>query len=359
MDIKRIAEEAISSVQAASPAVRAFQASHAARYAIGRNTDTLNVHRAWPLAGVIDDFLSEPTWQGIPIVRTRDIRPDAWIVNCSTSISPVAVQRHLSGAGLQNVLGLHELSACPSGNVPWPSFVQDQRDEIALHGQAWSEIYATLEDARSRQVLLDVLRYRVTADPAYMQGYDVAIQEQYFEEFMDYREETFIDAGGFDGDTAQAFADRYPDYRKIIVFEPSEKNMQSATRRLASYRDIEFRTTGLSDTPGALPFDPDTGSASSVTASGSSMIIVETLDAAVTEPVSVIKMDLEGWELKALHGSRSHITREKPKLAIAVYHAAPDLRLIHRYVQGFGLGYKCYLRHYTQGWSETVMYFVR
>jgi hypothetical protein len=69
-------------------------------------------------------------------------------------------------------------------------------------------------------------------------------------------------------------------------------------------------------------------------------------------------MDLEGWEMKALEGSRNHISRDRPKLAIAVYHDAPDFRLVHQFVGEFKHNYKCYLRHYTQGWSETVMFFV-
>ena len=68
-------------------------------------------------------------------------------------------------------------------------------------------------------------------------------------------------------------------------------------------------------------------------------------------------MDLEGWEMNALQGSRGHIKLDRPKLAIAVYHHAKDLRLTYEYINKFDHEYKLYLRHYTQGWSETVMYF--
>jgi len=77
----------------------------------------------------------------------------------------------------------------------------------------------------------------------------------------------------------------------------------------------------------------------------------------VEEPVTFIKMDLEGWEMKALAGAKRHIATNRPKLALAVYHKAADFRLIHDFVSSFNHGYKIYLRHYTQGWSETVMFF--
>ncbi|RLW68504.1 MAG: hypothetical protein B6D71_13650 [gamma proteobacterium symbiont of Stewartia floridana] len=70
------------------------------------------------------------------------------------------------------------------------------------------------------------------------------------------------------------------------------------------------------------------------------------------------EMDLEGWELQALHGARRHILEERPNLAIAVYHQAADFRTIFEYITGLCPDYRVYLRHYTEGWSETIMYFI-
>lgn len=87
------------------------------RYAIGKNTETAQLNALVPLHGVIDDFAIEaPSWQGIPIVKTTDIPKDALVANCSTSISPVAVQGHLAKHGL-NVIGLHQLIATSAGKL--------------------------------------------------------------------------------------------------------------------------------------------------------------------------------------------------------------------------------------------------
>ena len=45
-------------------------------------------------------------------------------------------------------------------------------------------------------------------------------------------------------------------------------------------------------------------------------------------------------------------------LAIAVYHDIVDFWRIPEYVLSLRPNYQIYLRHYTEGWSETVMYFV-
>ena len=133
--------------------------------------------------------------------------------------------------------------------------------------------------------------------------------------------------------------------------------MTAARKRLMGFRDIDYRGVGLSDAAGTLSFDAALGSASSVQSGGGQQILVDTLDHAVNEPVTFIKMDLEGWELKALVGAHKHIAQDRPKMAVAVYHQAADFRLIHEYVSSFNHGYKVHLRHYTQGWSETVMFF--
>jgi hypothetical protein len=134
--------------------------------------------------------------------------------------------------------------------------------------------------------------------------------------------------------------------------------MRAAKIRLEACRDISFRAEALSDSPGSMTFNAEAGSTSALTSGPGEEVRVNTLDQAVTEPVSFIKMDLEGWELKALAGCERHIRDDRPKLAIAVYHHAADFRSVSQYARSIHPDYKIYLRHYTQGWSETVMFFV-
>ena len=69
-------------------------------------------------------------------------------------------------------------------------------------------------------------------------------------------------------------------------------------------------------------------------------------------------MDLEGWELKALHGTKKHILENHPKLAISIYHNSADFRKVPEFILSLRDDYDLYLRHYSEGWSETVMYFI-
>lgn len=328
------------------------------RFAIGKNEESLALNRIVPLQGLIDDYAREGSyWSGIPLLKTSAVCKEAIVANCSTSISPVAVNDHLRSSGLRRVIGFHELVLASEGRLAWPAFVQSFRNEISTQCEAWQRIYETLADSESRKTFNDVIRYRYAADPEYMQDYRVRLQEQYFEDFMGFKNEVFVDVGGFDGDTSEIFASRYADYERILFFEPSARNMSAARLRLAKVERIYYYSIGLSDRKETLRFNQDAGSASYVTREGDSVIEVDTLDSLVKHPVSFIKMDLEGWELRALYGASNHIMHERPKLAIAVYHDSSDFRLIFEFIESICLNYKMYLRHYTQGWSETIMFF--
>lgn len=330
------------------------------RYVVGKNDQSAELIKEFQIDGVIDDYEQKLThWNGVLILPSTKVPKSAIVVNCSTSISPVSVQSSLLKAGISKVISINELILASNGRLTLPWFVKQQRECFQRSAPEWNNLYQSMADDESRQTLLDVVRYRLTANAKYMQGYRVRLNDQYFEAFMEIKSEVFVDAGGFDGDTTEEFCKNYPDYRKVFLFEPSAKNMQAAQARLASFKNIEYLSLGLSDQTGTLHFNADAGSASAVSAGGSETINVTTLDKEIKEPVSFIKMDLEGWEMKALAGCAQHIKFDKPKLAISVYHSACDFIDIPRFILSLNPAYKIYLRHYTQGWSETVMYFVQ
>jgi FkbM family methyltransferase len=329
------------------------------RYLVGRNDEALSLIGRFRIDGLVDDF-AEPgsAWNGLPAIAAARLPADAVVVNCSTSISPVAVAQRLRDAGVHAVVPFYDLVCAADGAIDWPAFVRQQREDWRLHQPEWVELFAALQDEESRRTLLDLVCYRLTADARFMDRYAVRVQDQYFEPFLELGSEVFVDAGGFDGDTTQEFCRRVPDYRQVHLFEPSHHNMQAARKRLEGLRDISFHTEALSDQVGVMRFNAEAGSASAAADDAGEEVQVTTLDLAVAEPVSFIKMDLEGWELKALAGCERHIRDDRPKLAIAVYHQAADFRTIARYACSIRPDYRLYLRHYTQGWSETVMFFV-
>lgn len=334
-------------------------ASAGRRYLFGRNEHSSALAYSLEIDGFVDDFSPVAVWQGKPVVKSADVPPCSIMVNCVFCTRPITVSNRIKELRMEGSLEYAELLAAFPECVPVPAFVSETRADVQRNRAKWDCLMDSLADDQSRQVLADVLKFRLSGDVKYMKSYAFRPQDQYFEPFIALPPgAVFVDAGGFDGDTTEEFCRRYPDYKKVFLFEPSVDNLQKAQSRLKNLRSIVFIEKGLSDVAGMLTFNPEAGSSSAVSDSGSVQIEVTTLDDEVREGVSFIKMDLEGWELKTLTGSRRHILDDCPNLAIAVYHHPSDFWRVFDFVMGVRPDYTVFLRHYTEGWAETVMFFV-
>ena len=69
-----------------------------------------------------------------------------------------------------------------------------------------------------------------------------------------------------------------------------------------------------------------------------------------------IKMDIEGSELRALKGAEQSIHKYRPKLAISIYHRPEDIFTLPDLLLSYHPDYKFYLRHYSLGYFDTVLY---
>lgn len=348
--IDEILEEALKRVDNEN-AVETFCKSKI-RYLIGRNEISLELNKKIKIDAIIDDFYQQESWNNILIIKSEQIAKNATVINCSTSISPLVTHKKFS-----TIKDIKLFAYCEIMNKFFiPDFVKQDRQDLKENKSKWQSLYNNFADKESKKVLHDILLYRLTADYQYMKDYSVRIDQQYFEDFMEYNNEIFVDAGGFIGDTSEEFIKRYPDYNHIYFFEPSAKNIAEAKKCLRGCNSIDFIEYALSDSEGDLYFN-DFGSSSAVTKSGAHKVNVTTIDKYISGEVSFIKMDLEGFELKALLGAENHIRKYYPKLAIAAYHDISDFWKINQLINSIRDDYEIYLRHYTEGWSETIMYF--
>jgi FkbM family methyltransferase len=327
------------------------------KYIVGKNEDSINILKSIKIDGIIDDFSSDIEWNGVSIVKSSIVSPNSIVLHCSTSVSPIEVLNKLTSCGITNIISLSELLISEKYTGPLPIFVVEMRKEWNLNKRKWYELYSNLVDDVSRSILINLIRFRLTANIEYMKEFSVRLEDQYLEEFMDYSNEVFVDVGGFDGDTTEFFCQKYFNYNKVFLFEPSSINMDKAKIRLYNYKNINYLPFGLSDKKEELYFNPENGSSSAITENGIFKISTSTLDMEVCEKVTFIKMDIEGWELNALKGGINHLLNDHPKLAIAVYHKAADFINIPDFILSINSRYDIYLRHYTSGWSESVMYF--
>ena len=179
--------------------------------------------------------------------------------------------------------------------------------------------------------------------------------------------EIFVDAGSFDGTTSLLFLDWCGDkIGKVFAFEPEEKNAGLCKANL----EEKFRTiqkvsgggyaivrSGLWNQKDVLHFQSGASGASMVSEEGDICINVDCLDNMLNdEPVTFIKMDLEGSEYNALLGAEKTIAKYKPKLAISVYHKPEDIWELPGLILSMNPDYKFWFGHYSTAAAETVLY---
>lgn len=190
--------------------------------------------------------------------------------------------------------------------------------------------------------------------------------EQYFEEeiLKMQPDEIYVDAGCMDGDTILRFREFNKDfgYKRIYGFEPDSRNHCKTKQSIEKYNlnNVILTQKGLWDSAETLRFcSNDILGGSHITNDGETTIETITLDSAIEkgDKVTLIKMDIEGAELNALYGAKEIIKRDKPRLAICVYHKPEDIINVASYILELNPDYKLYLRHYSPlPLVETVLY---
>jgi FkbM family methyltransferase len=220
----------------------------------------------------------------------------------------------------------------------------------------FERLYALLEDDMSRRVLIARLNYILASDKAELER--VRTANEYFDMsvFSFTEQEYFVDAGALDGQTALAFANVVPDYKAIACFEPDARNYSRTLRNTASLPRITVYPLGLWSGRAELGFE-SVGGASCITEAGEECIQTAALDEILAgEPVTFIKMDIEGAETEAIKGAGNTIVSRKPKLAVCVYHRQEDILTIPFKLKELVPEYGIYLRHHSASLLDTVCY---
>lgn len=230
-------------------------------------------------------------------------------------------------------------------------------------------VYHMLEDEESKDIWINRMNYLITDDYRYIEyivknycytesGAHTLAERQYFDEpFIQFGDdEVFIDAGAFDLTTALEFAKRCKSFKKIYSFEPDKTNINVCLKRKDGDKRIEIVPYGTWSSQTELRFKAFGNWQSMISKEGEEVISVTSIDEVVKEKVTYLKMDVEGAELETLKGAKKIICRDKPNLAVCIYHKPEDMTELPLYIKSLVAGYKLYVRHYSEEKYETVLY---
>lgn len=292
---------------------------------------------------------------------------------------------------MAEVLGFKMLDWAEAFRLPGFDQLQSGATNDLVRGIAetpgpFLEAESLLADERSKVTLYANLLFRLTLRREYLWPSAMPLWCSYFHSDLIRlgEDEVFVDVGAYDGDTLRDFVfstrGRFLHY---YGFEPSSHNF----RALAHTRDLlrlppakaTLEEKAVSSFSGESGFVADQGGGSHIVEDvrlGESIlgadrsqrrvrpVPVVSLDEYFSNghearPISLLKMDIEGEEPKALAGARGLLREHKPRLAICAYHFPLDIPTISRYLADLDVGYTFGLRHHNSSHWDTVLYAYR
>lgn len=233
----------------------------------------------------------------------------------------------------------------------------EERDNIL-------EVYNLFEDAESKEIFVETICNRIAPHLSHKDYYELKSPErQYFNSniltFDDH--ESLVDAGAYTGDSAISFLETVNgNFDSIYAFEMDEINFSEMERNIknSGYHNsrIHLFRKGVSCKNEKVSYVSNAGGSIMSQNSDKYVELIKLDDFLKDNKISMIKMDIEGSEMDALKGCKNIIRKQKPKIAISVYHHLYDIWKIPLYLRSLDSEYKFKLRHYTNTVWDTDLY---
>lgn len=172
-----------------------------------------------------------------------------------------------------------------------------------------------------------------------------------------------LDVGAYDGQSSIDFF-KTNRFQSVISFEPFQKNFSLLQRNIKA-NCLESYVTPMRIALGSQDKDyfveykdssPRTQISSFSPGSHGELVREKRLDSLAIRDISLIKVDIEGYELKFLEGARQTILQERPNLIISAYHDKKHCYAIYDFCVSLGIPFNLNLGHHPLALYEIEYY---
>lgn len=238
-----------------------------------------------------DDFVRGQSFLGHTVQRYREVCTQLTDFNV---VLGFASQRP---EVLENIARIHQEHPVYAPDIPVAGVGLFTREYAAAHRAEIETVYAKLADEESRRVYHSVLRYKISGKVDYLYNSFANMDEIFTEILQVNQQEILVDMGAYNGDTIRQF-------------------LQYSSGTAVEATDLDSLLQGA--------------------------------------PVTLLKMDIEGSESKALTGAAHTIITWRPKLYVCAYHRNEDLFSLPLQILNLCPDYKLYFRHspYIPAWES-------
>lgn len=230
-------------------------------------------------------------------------------------------------------------------------------------------IYDALSDEKSRELFLELLKVKfVSSAEAFKKNPLEQFYEplQYFDprHYKNRKDAVIVDCGAFVGDSMLEYLDLFHyEFKEYHCFEMDPNVLPVLKSNIDTLPEtvkekVYLHPCGVSDKEGyaRLHLSTDTGG-SSFQEDGECEGLISLLDQQMEDKnVTMIKMDIEGAEMKALIGAAEIIQKNHPVLAISIYHSMEQFFQIPIWILEHYPFYKLQIGLHTTITDDTVLY---
>ena len=208
-------------------------------------------------------------------------------------------------------------------------------------------LYEHLADHRSKMVLNGIIRYWFKFDIDRLQALVETVFSDYYDlDILECNEnDVLVDLGAYTGDSVLNYIGTYGRYKKIYAYEITPSTYQILVQNVSGHENVFALQKGVSSESGVMFVnDGEQKAGNKLLETGDYKVKVVTLDEDITEPITVIKMDIEGAEKDAILGAKNHIQSDRPRMLVSSYHLPEDIFEIPYLINSIREDYKFYMR---------------
>lgn len=306
-----------------------------------------------PLAGFFasDEFVRGHSFQGHLVHTLSQIENivDDFVIVLAFAAGYESLYKRINEIAQKHLLLAPDVPVA-GNNLFTYQYYLDNKDKF-------DAVYDMLEDEQSRRTYENVINFKISGKIDYLNNCTSPAEEFYGQLIPLSDSEVYVDLGAYNGDTVMGFSDACGGrYKHIYAFEPNIKNFRKLERNTAHMQDVTLFNAGAWSSCGTLHFTTNEGRMSRASESGKAETECLAVDKAVSEPATLIKLDVEGAEKEAITGAGRHI-KSGAKVICALYHRSEDMFELPLMLKKLNPKLKLYIRHqlYIPAW-ETNLY---
>lgn len=189
-------------------------------------------------------------------------------------------------------------------------------DPIRAHLSELTRVFNLLDDETSKKTYCAKIRYMLTKDPDDLRN--ALVSGEYFvRDILPINaHEFFLDGGAFHGEDTLRLHKEFGGFAKSYCVELDRKNFHVLQNDVAHLENVECYNLALWSSVATLKYHSDGTMGSQINQDEGIPVQASTIDALISDqPVSFLKLDVEGSEVEVLKGAIETILANKPKLA--------------------------------------------